>query len=402
MINTCFQPFFARFLWPCKDHPSDKADRGVAMAITVPESLNVVATGRRIRIERLDDGRRTHHWSTDRPIATNVMSFAVAPYSEIEGTYTSVAKREIPLHHFVLPDSVTAARRAFEEVSHVLNAYEARFGPYPFADDKFALVETSYSALENQTAIAYGSDFPTSRAAGEYDYPLVHEAAHEWFGNSVTCADWRDVWLHEGLATFAESLYVEARDGVAHARSVVRDWHERASDDALTARDVQSDEDIFRSAVVYTRAASVVRMMRWVVGESAFFAGLRDYLSTHAGGTATTDDFRRALERHAKRDLGPFFDAWVRGRGRLAIEWSATRFPGGVEVRARTTSSARTPHRLPVQIRLEGRPDRRVEIGPAWATVRFEWAAGLDWTVRLDPDAWLLLARDQRRVTRGR
>ncbi len=397
VINTCFQPFFARFLWPCKDHPSDKAERGVSLAITVPDALTVVATGRRGEIVRRDDGRRTHHWSTDHPVATNVIAFAAAPYVEINGVFERAAGAPVPLSHWVLPDSVADARIAFAEVPRVLRIYEERFGPYPFPRDKFSLVETSYRPLENQTAIAYGSVFPTARPVGTYDYPLVHEAAHEWFGNSVTCTDWRDVWLHEGLATFAESLYLEAVDGAAHAAALARTWHARASDDALVDRDVQSDDDIFRSAVVYARAAAVVRMLRWVVGDDAFFAALRDFHTTHAGGNATTADFRRVVERHARRDLRAFFDAWVRGTGRASIDWRAERVPGGVDVQLRSASR----HRLPVEVRLADDVVRRVDVGPAPARVRLPWPADRPWTCRLDADAWLLLVPEQRREIRG-
>lgn len=397
VINTCFQPFFARFLWPCKDHPSDKAERGVSLAITVPDAFTVVATGHRERIERLAGGQRAHHWSTTNAVATNVIAFAAAPYVEIRDTFPSAGGATVRLSHWVLPDSEADARIAFAEVPRVLSIYEARFGPYPFARDKFSLVETSYQPLENQTAIAYGSVFPTGRPVGTYDYPLVHEAAHEWFGNSVTCTDWRDVWLHEGLATFAESLYLEARDGAAHATALARAWHERASDDALVDRDVQSDDDIFRSAVVYARAAAVVRMLRWVVGDDAFFAALADFHATHAGGNATTADFRRVVERHARRDLRAFFDAWVRGTGRVAIDWRAIRVPGGIEVRLQTTSG----HRLPVDVRLADDVRRRVDIGPSPIRVRLAWPADEPWSCRLDADAWLLLATDQRREIRG-
>jgi aminopeptidase N len=394
VINTCFQPFFARSLFPAKDHPSDKAEEGVDITVTVPAPLRVVATGHRVRVETAE-GRRTEHWRTRYAVATNLISFAASEFVELVGWYETCDGRKLRLQHFVRPEHAGRAREAFAELPRVLRIYEARFGPYPFPDDKLAMVETSYSGLENQTAIAYGTSYPESKPGrGEYDYVLVHETAHEWAGNAVTCRDWRDIWLHEGIASYAEGLYLEARDGRDMYLALARTWQAKASADALTDRDPNSDDDIFDSAVVYNRAPAVLHMLRFCLGDEAFLAGLKDFLTDPAlrYGNADTATFRRHLERAAGRDLTAFFRAWVHGGGFFEAEYEAVESGGKVVVAVRSVSGGREPHRLPLVVRLEAngrRLEQRAEVGPEGTVFRFSPPGG-PWRVVFDPEGWLL------------
>jgi len=394
IINTCFQPFFARSLFPCKDHPSDKAEEGVDITVTVPKPLRVVATGRRVAVSE-DAGNRTEHWRTRYAVATNLISFAAAAFAEITGEYEMIDGRKLAIHHFVRPENEARAREAFAEAPRLLRIYEKAFGPFPFAGDKYCLVETSYDGLENQTAIAYGESYPKEKPGrAEYDYTLVHETAHEWAGNAVTCRDWRDIWLHEGIATYAEGLYLEARDGRDAYLDLARAWQTRAFAGALTDRDVNSDEDIFFSPVVYNRAPAVLHMLRFCLGDRAFLNGLRSFLTDPAlrYGNAETADFRRAMEKASGRRLESFFRAWVHGDGFFLCQYDVVESPDQITVPIRSVSGRPEPHRLPVVVRLEsagGNRDQRLDVGPEGAVARFP-RPGAKWRVVFDPESWLL------------
>ena len=394
LINTCFQPFFARSLFPCKDHPSDKAEDGVDVTVTVPRPLRVVATGRRVRVSSVGTSR-TEHWRSHYAVATNVISFAAGVFHELKGTYRTIEGRRLLLHYFVRPEHAAVAREAFAEVPRVLRIYENLFGPYPFVEDKFGLVETSYAQLENQTAIAYGDRYPEKKLGrGEYDYGLVHETAHEWAGNAVTCTGWQHIWLHEGLATYAEGLYLEERDGRDALRALARTWQERAGDGALTDRNVNSDEDIFYSPVTYQRAAAVLHMLRFYVGDQPFRIGLKRFLESPVRryGHADTDGFRRVMEAEAGQSLEAFFRDWVRGVGFFSAEYEVDGNGEQVAVAIRSISGEPEPHCLPVTVRLEAGDrveDRTVTVGPTGAVVRFPRPTG-SWRVLLDPENWLL------------
>ncbi|MBN2492564.1 MAG: M1 family metallopeptidase [Planctomycetes bacterium] len=394
VINTCFQPFFARSLFPGKDHPSDKAEEGVDITVTVPEPLRVVATGHRVGVKTAG-GRRTEHWRTRYAVATNLVFFAAAEFVELVGEHRTSNGTPLRLQHFVRPEHEARARAAFAELPRVLQIYEDRFGPYPFPDDKFCFVETSYRGLENQTAIAYGTSYPdVPPGRGEYDYVLVHETAHEWAGNAITCRDWCDIWLHEGIASYAEGLYLEARDGRDAYFALARAWQAEASSEALTDRDPNSDEDIFLSPVVYCRAPAVLHMLRFCLGDEAFLAGLKAFLTDPAlrYGNADTEAFRRHLERTAGRDLEAFFRAWVHGAGFFEAEYEAVEEGGEIAVAMRSTSGESEPHRLPVVVRLEAgdsRLEQRADVGPEGAVLRFAGPGG-PWRVVFDPESWLL------------
>jgi len=395
VVNTCFQPFFARSLFPCKDHPSDKAEEGVDITITAPKPLNVVATGHLVEKTEGADSR-TVHWRTCYPVATNLISFSAAAYVEIRGSYETVDGKELSLHHFVLPENEARARKAFQEAPRVLKTYEHFFGPFPFVKDKYCLVETSYKGLENQTAIAYGSGYPEEAPGrGEYDYTLVHETAHEWAGNAVTCTDWRDIWLHEGIATYAEGLYLEERDGRDVYLDLARKWQQYAGNGALTARDPNSDKDIFDSSIVYCRAPAVLHMLRFVIGKRAFLKGLKSFLTDPAFryGNADTADFRRIMERVSGRNLGGFFRAWVHGEGLFSCEYDVALEGRMVTVAVRSVSGRGELHRLPLTVRLEQgdtSEDRTIQVGPEGVQCRIPLRGRGEWRVVFDPESWLL------------
>jgi aminopeptidase N len=205
--------------WPCKDHLGDEPDKGIRIIATVPRGLKCVANGQ--DMGQKDSGA----WSTftylvTYPINTYDVTLNIGDYVHFEDEYIAADGDKLKLNYDVLSYNLDKAKKQFKQVKPMMKIYEKYLGKYPFWRDGYRLVETSYLGMEHQGAIAYGNHYRTgydgmdySRIGLDFDYIIIHESAHEWWGNSVSAADMADMWIHESFATYTESIYVEARYG---------------------------------------------------------------------------------------------------------------------------------------------------------------------------------------------
>jgi aminopeptidase N len=190
--------------WPCIDHPTGKA-KLVDEHITVPARWSRPATASRMGMDE-KDGWRTWHWRTKNP-STYGISINVGPYKLLEGEYRSRYGNTIPLRLWYLPQSEAQAQGTVRRIPADAGLLRDTIGPYPFGDEKMGVVETPHKGMEHQTINAYGNKY--AKTAYGYDELLQHEFAHEWFGNQLTNADWDDMWLHEGLGSYMQPLYMQ-------------------------------------------------------------------------------------------------------------------------------------------------------------------------------------------------
>ena len=235
-INTSCQGIGAHSWYPCKAsyyHPEDKPER-VSMAITCPADLVGVSNGRLLEtvegapewLQPAEPGAwKTYRWRHDYPLETYSVTLNVGPFVSVTRELELPGlDQALPFAYYVLPESAEKAALQFQQVPELLRIFSDAFGPYPFPGSKFALVETNFWGMEHSTAIAYGSSYPAwCEAEGIrdphadrnkwFDYILVHEVAHEWWGNSVSAADWGHFWIHEGMGSYAEGVYVERTRG---------------------------------------------------------------------------------------------------------------------------------------------------------------------------------------------
>jgi len=397
-IATTCQQEGADLWWPCKDHPSDEPEE-MRLHVRVPEPLVVAANGRLERREAHDDGTWTWHWYVSTPINHYAVALNVAPYVELRHDYTSVTGEPLPISFYVLPSSVEPGREFLPEIAAHLRWYEETFGPYPFRADKYAVVETPHLGMEHQTIIAYGNDFETDGRG--FDWLHHHELAHEWWGNLVTVADWKDFWIHEGFATYCQSLYAEhlrGREGLVESvrgiRHHLNNVEPVAPTTSCTTREIYFDKRGRSDNDIYYKGALVLHTLRWLIGDEPFFRSLRRMcypdpeLERVTGGEqcrfATTEDFVAIVEDEAGRELDAFFDVYLRqpalpelvverGEGTLRLDWKV---PGGLELP------------LPVEVLVEDEAgDERVRCAPGQT---LEIRPGAD--VTIDPDAWVLRA----------
>jgi aminopeptidase N len=214
-IGVACQGMGASTWWPCKDHPSDEPD-SMDIFITIPDSLQAVCNGTERESIMLAGHRRRFHWHISYPINTYNVTLNVAAYDHWNDKYISSDGDTLALDYYVLPNHREKAEHQFSQVKPMLSCYEKYLGKYPFYVDGYALVETPYLGMEHQGAIAYGNQYLNGYLGGDrsgcgldFDYIIIHETGHEWWGNSVSAGDLADMWIHESFCTYTEAIYVE-------------------------------------------------------------------------------------------------------------------------------------------------------------------------------------------------
>jgi aminopeptidase N len=391
-------PDRARAWLPTIDHPYDKATS--EMVVTAPAHYQVVSNG--LRVEETDglDGTRTTHWSQSVPIATwlyvlGVARFAVQEVDDFEGrpiqTWVYAQDRDAGFFDFAIP-----TKRA-------MTFYSDYVGPYAY--EKLANVTSPVTGggMEAATAIMYHESSVTGERSARWRNVIIHEVAHQWFGNAVTESDWDDVWLSEGFATYFTLLFVEHAYGRDEFVQGLRSSAERVfaqymNDPAYRiVHDDLDDMSRVTSGAIYQKGSWVLHMLRGLVGDEAFRTGIRVYYTRHMNGNASTDDFRVAMEEASGFDLRPFFRQWLYSGGnpRLTGWWEYDPSARAVRVELNQTQDVGTIYELPldVGIHFDGRalPSVVERVTVHGRFHRFVIpVAGPPSDVTLDPDVWTL------------
>jgi aminopeptidase N len=311
--------------WPCKDHLSDEPDEGMDIALTVPEGLVGLSNGRRVGEMVNDDGTVTTTWRVGFPINDYCVTVNVGPHVPVDVTYRGVAgDLDETIVFWAIADDLEGARRMWQSMPRVLEVLGSRFGEYPFLADKLAAVHAPYLGMEHQTLIAYGDSFANNEYG--FDAILVHEIAHEWWGNKVTASDWRDIWLHEGFATYAEALYVLETLGEKRYLEYMNLFRRRVTNQTPVVRDHDLTAAEAITMDVYSKGAWVLHMLRYLLGDEVFSEILwrfADGDNPEACRFATTEDFKELAAEASGRDLEWFWDRYLHA-ARLP-EWKLSR-----------------------------------------------------------------------------
>jgi len=209
--------------WPCKDHPSDEPE-SADIHVEVPNDLTAVSNGN--LISKVPKGANTQwNWQVRYPINTYNISLNIAKYAHWTETLTQLNGKPLQLDYYVLEKNLEKARMHFQQSREMLLIFEKYFGPYPFPKDGYCLVETDYWGMEHQSAVAYGNHFKNNPFG--FDFIIIHESAHEWFGNSISCSDHADLWIHEATGTYAEAVYLEEKMGKEFMQKYINGQKER-------------------------------------------------------------------------------------------------------------------------------------------------------------------------------
>jgi aminopeptidase N len=392
----------AHHWFPSVDHPSDKAS--VAFEVVAPAGLEVVANGVLTERTEVGDARARTRWveSAEIPVygmVVGVADFAVTEAGDVDG---------IEVTHWTFPEDSAAGEVAFARSTEILAFYDSLFGPYPY--EKLAHVQsaTKFGGMENPGAIFYSQNAIGAALSADADGRdgltglVAHETVHQWFGDAVTEADWNHLWLSEGFAEYFDAVFFEFRGGsrgrgpaelarqMRTRADAVREF-EAAGARAIYAPGVGPGEyEALLTEMNYEKGAWVLHMLRRLVGDGAFFQGVRDYYAALRDGTAWTADFARIMEAASGRSLERFFDQWVARPGMPALAASIVGDGGDRRLRIEQLQDG-PPYALVVDVELRGEAgsERRVV---EMETTEIEVPLGLQGPLRavLDPDGWLL------------
>ena len=303
----------ASLWWPNKDHPSDEPD-SVRLHITVPDTLIAIGNGQLESIEKTDS-TATYTWLVKNPINNYNITLNIGDYVEISDTLINSSGVQ-KLNHYVLSYNKETALRYFPQAREVIHFFEKIFGEYPFWDDGYKLVETPYAGMEHQSAIAYGNGYTTSGHYYMYDlvdYIILHETAHEWWGNSLTACDGADIWLHESFATFGEVLYVEEKLG----RLVSIDYLKKKRSYISNKLPIVGPRNVnyWGFDDVYWKGAWVLHTLRSVINnDDIFFKWIKESQKKFRHSIICSDEFIGFINKETNIDLDYFFQQYLYDR----------------------------------------------------------------------------------------
>ncbi|CAH0999184.1 hypothetical protein LEM8419_00481 [Neolewinella maritima] len=309
----------ASLWWPNKDHLSDEPD-SMLISVTVPERMYVASNGNLLEeVELEGERKRRFDWFVSYPINNYNVSINAGHYVHFEDTYRSFDGEELALDYYVMDYNLAKAKKQFKQVTPMLEAYEHYFGKYPFWDDGFALIETPYLGMEHQSGIAYGNRYMRGYLGGlipddmDWDYIIVHEAGHEYFGNSISVADHAEMWIHESFTTYLEALYVEYHMSAADARRYMVTQKKYIENVRPILGPLGVNFTAFGSSDHYYKGAWMLHTLRGMLNDDPLFLGLlRSFYQDHERSTVTTQQVVDYFSAYTERDLQPFFDQYLK------------------------------------------------------------------------------------------
>jgi aminopeptidase N len=384
-IGTTSQGSGGDLWWPVKDHPSDEPDRGMRITLDVPAGLVGLANGRRVA-ERVSDGRSITEWEVHYPINQYGVALNAGPFVPIETTYTRKDGGVETIVFWALPEHRDQARAMWlDQGPRILAAFAAKFGEYPFWSDKYWVVETPYLGMEHQGIVAYGSKFKIDEFG--FDWLLLHETAHEWWGNKVSAGDWADWWIHEGFGAYAHGVFVDVDAGRERYLEYMR---QRCKPDAFRKfvnPVIRGTDQVAEDAYVpevYAKASCVLHTLRWLMGDEDFYRALYRFLNDErfAYRTVSTADFRSLVADIEGRPYDWFFDRYLHHSSIPRWRIERTRAADHETVVLRWDDAV---FQLPIPLQVNGEL-RRVEMGAGQGSLRVP----LDAEVSVDPEGWLL------------
>jgi aminopeptidase N len=313
-INTACEGEGASIWWPNKDQWRDEPE-GMELSVAIPNGLVDVSNGKFAGKTDLGDGYTRWDWRIHYPINSYNVSLNI-------GNYVHFADRlgDLPLDFFVLPANLDKAKRQFAQAKPMIEAYQKFFGEYPFEKDGYKLIEVPYSGMEHQSAVTYGNRFANGYLERDwtgvgvslkFDFIIIHESAHEWFGNAVSAADVSDMWIQEGWATYLEGLYVEHVFGYADALKYVNGYKSKVRnlEPIITQRGIHRTPP----GDQYFKGALFLHTLRSVVDDDArWWALVRGIYQHFKHRNIMTEDLVRFVNAELRQDLTPIFDQYLR------------------------------------------------------------------------------------------
>jgi len=313
-INTACEGIGASMWWPNKDQWRDEVEN-MDISVSIPNGLVDVSNGKFVGKTDLGDGYTRWDWHVHYPINNYDVSLNIGSY-----VHFSDQLGDLPLDFYVLPEDLDKAKIQFAQAKGMLEAFQHYFGEYPFVKDGYKLIEAPYSGMEHQSAVTYGNlfkngyldrDWTGVGISPRFDFIIIHESGHEWFGNSITAADQSDMWIHEGWTTYLESLYVEYRWGKDDAIKYVNGYKPKVKN--LRPIVVERGVNAEPTQDQYFKGTLMINTLRSVVNDDAkWWRLLHDFYQHFKYQNIMTEDVVTYFNQHTGMNLTPIFDQYLR------------------------------------------------------------------------------------------
>ncbi len=334
-INTACEETGAYVWWPNKDQWRDEPQEGMLISVAVPNGLMDVSNGKFVGKKDLGDGYTRWDWMVHYPINNYDVALNIGNYVHFGDKFQG-----LDLDYYVLPEDMEGAKRQFAQVPGMMKAYYHYLGEYPFKKDGFKLVQVPYSGMEHQSAVAYGNHFANGYLnrdwtgvgiSPRFDFIIIHESGHEWFGNAITAADKSDMWIHEGWTTYLESLYVEYTYGHDDAMKYINAYKKKVKNERpiITARGTNAEPPQDQ----YFKGALFLNTLRSIVNDDAkWWPMLRGYYQHYKYQNIMTEDIISYFNQQTGMNLTPVFDQYLRHTAIPTLELKFDE-PGAVQYR---------------------------------------------------------------------
>lgn len=327
-VNTACLGLGASVWWPCKDHQSDEPD-SMLTTYVVPRNLVAVGNGRLRNVVSDQKGNKAYSWFVQNPINNYCITMNIGNYANFKDTFQG-EKGKLDMSYWVLDYNLTKAKKQFIQAKQTIRAFEYWFGPYPFYEDSYKLIETHHLGMEHQSAVAYGNQFKNGYLGNDlsgsgwgkkWDFIIVHETGHEWFGNNITTNDIADMWVHEGFTNYSETLFTEyyygKKAGEAYSKGI--------------RNNIQNDIPIIGSYGVnnegsgdmYYKGSNLIHTIRTLLNDDNKFRSiLRGLNKDFYHQTVTTQQIENYINEKSGMDFTPLFDQYLRTKQIPVLEYT--------------------------------------------------------------------------------
>jgi aminopeptidase N len=298
----------ASLWWPCKDHLSDEPD-SMRLTYHVPHPYMAIGNGHIVKSTLREGGLNTFEWQVSYPINNYNVTFNIAQYTHFHNTYFYKNGKKLDLDYYVLPYNKFKAVMHFKQVTNMLDHYNELFGPYPFPKDGYKMVETSYWGMEHQSAISYGSEYQND-VVDQWDYIIIHESAHEWWGNNVSCKDHAELWIHESFATYTEALLIEKSLGYAEAMEYLIINGQRIENKSPIIGPLDINYEHKDSDMYFKGALALNTLRHYINNDSLWFSLFPAIQKQFALKTIDSKTLITFIGEYLKEDLTWFFESY--------------------------------------------------------------------------------------------
>jgi aminopeptidase N len=377
-VGVACQGTGASLWYPVKDSQSDEPDFGATIKVAVPNGLMNVSNGRFIGSEDLKNGYTRWDWEVKNPINTYSITVNIGDYINIHENY-----KGLNLDYYVIRNNETAARIHFEQVKPMMDCFQSKFGSYPFPEDGYKLVETPYLGMEHQSAVAYGNKYLQGYKGNDrsgtgigllFDYIIIHESGHEWFGNSITSIDTADMWIHEGFTTYSESVFIECQFGYESGQKYINGCKKNIENLSPVIGSYGVNKE--GSSDMYEKGALLLNTLRHIVNNDAkWWKILLKYSETFRHKIIDTETVINFFNNETRMNLTPIFNQYLRHaaipilelkikKGKLQFRWNVleNKFAMPIDIKIKGKKSRIYPTAVWVTSKIKVNSIKEIEV----------------------------------------